>query len=106
GSIAACGQSAPSTVLSMLKQNEPSTADQYCSNITALTAALEEWTPRRTLHNGQTMPPGVLFQMSVTAISNPLLQKSTADTRNMLIAARKGEQQQKKSSANKNVPTL
>lgn len=106
GSIAACGQSSPSTVLSMLKQNEPSTVDQYCSNLTVLAAALEEWTPRRTLHNGQTMPPGVLFQMSVTATSNPLLQKSTADTRNMLTAARKGEQQQKKSSANKNVPIL
>lgn len=106
GSIAACGQSSPSTVLSMLKQNEPSTVDQYCSNLTVLAAALEEWTPRRTLHNGQTMPLGVLFQMSVTAISNPLLQKSTAETRNMLISARKGEQQQKKNSANKNVPTL
>ena len=106
GTIAACGQSSPSTVLLMLKQNQPSTVDQYCSNLTVLTAALEEWTPRRTLHNGQTMPPGVLFQMSVTAISNPLLQKSTTDTRNMLIAARNGEQQKKKGTADKNVPTL
>lgn len=106
GVIAACGQSTPSTVLSMLKQNEPSTVDRYCSNLTVLTAALEEWTPRRTLHNGQTMPPGVLFQMGVTAISNPLLEKSTADTRNMLISARKGEQQQKKNAAGQNKPIL
>ncbi|HVZ18975.1 MAG TPA: hypothetical protein VG897_17800, partial [Terriglobales bacterium] len=106
GVIAACGQSSPLTVLLMLKQNQPSTTDQYCSNLTVLAAALEEWTPRRTLHNGQTMPPGVLFQMSVTAISNPLLEKSTADTRNMLISARNGEQQKKKNSAGQNKPVL
>lgn len=74
GVIAACGQSSPSTVLSILKQTEPSTVEQYCSNLTVLTVALEEWTPRRTLHNGQTMPSGGPFQMGVTAISNPLLE--------------------------------
>jgi hypothetical protein len=90
GIIAARGQPSPATVLSMLKENEPSTVDQYCLNLTVLTAALEEWTSRRKQHNGQIMPPGVLFQMGVTATPNPLLEKSAADTRNMLIAAVRG----------------
>jgi hypothetical protein len=101
GTVAACGQSSPSTVLAMLKRND---VDRYCSNITVLAAGLKEWTG--TLHNGQTVPPGILHYMEVMAVSHPLLEKSTADTRNMLIAARNGEQQKKKSAADKNKPVL
>lgn len=107
GFPAGCAQLVPSSVLTLLRDpGHVSIAASNCATYTTLQAEVYEWNSSRKLRNGQTMPPGVLFQLTVTAISYPLLNESANATRNMLVAARNGEQQQKKNALKKNAPVL
>jgi hypothetical protein len=101
-----CGMNDVESPLPSVKSGYGATQSFDCSPYTVLRATLEEWSSRRTNRVGQEMPPGLLFQMDVMSISNPLLKSSSDATRQMLVTARAERQQKEKSAAGKNVPVL
>ncbi len=81
-------------------------AGQDCSQYSVLEATVEEWGPRRTNRQGQSEPPGLVFQMDIGARSIPLQIAGSDATRKMLFAAREARQSNQKKAAGQNTPVL
>lgn len=80
--------------------------DVNCAPYTVLKAELQLTSRGNHDTHGQSLPPGLVRTMGVTAVSLPLFTKAVNATRQMVLAAKAANLQKNKKAADKNVPSL